>query len=225
MTKSGFSQRLTDIISSSPCNKEIIGEDYDWLIEQLQASHSYKTKALRPRIMLIPRMRKFGPKRQKFLCLVELNGKEQIVSKGKLIEELYPAKSKVTEANRHRSTVLASMRYCVADQISEYKDTVFLSEAKCGLTGMPINKCAGGYAIDHVKPFIQLVDEWLIKNNISYADIKLKGRGHKKHFANEKLWASWYDFHKANAILQPVCRSANSSAGKKGYEIQHLAQN
>lgn len=233
MNKSQFTSLLNSIISNSPCNYPIKQKYRDQLVPYLQQTNLYYTKACREGLSIIPRMRKFGPISQKFLVLEE-QGKEQIVAKSKLIESLYPTKSKLTPQAIHRSAVLAICRRLIDDQLQSFRLSVRaeigrLAKAgqmlearelnRCKLTGKSLNRCQT--AVDHVKPFIQLVDEWLEANKLSFDAIAIKGRGNSKYFENAELMTNWQQYHSKNAKLQMACNKANASAGAKGYSPKH----
>lgn len=229
MNKTNFTKELTNIIKTSRVGKPLNGEPLRFVLDACLKSNLYKTKASRDEVQVIPRMRKLGKIRQKFLMLVEDN-KELAIFKGKLIESLYPKKTKVNPEREHRTKVLASMRSLIEPQILAYREgqkkkiatLVKLGERekarelnKCKLTGQPLTTCR--VAVDHITPFIQLVDQWLELNELTFSDIKLKGRGNIKSFTSTKLANSWVDYHLDKASLQLTCSKANSRAGSKGY--------
>jgi len=232
MTKTEFIKQITLIIAKSPCNKPIRKDWADWLLPLLCTTSSYGKKAARPDIQLIVAYRKFGPRKSKFLVLKEAN-KELIIGKAKLIEAVYPTKSKRTPEQKHRGTILSIFRRLIEPQIFAFKKQVKqdindlakagkIKEAKllntCKLSGKSLNSCKT--ACDHVVPFAKLVDDWLISQNLQFKDISVKGRGSNKYFEEQSLMQDWYDYHAEHAVLQMVCSKANSSAGAKGYTCQ-----
>ena len=230
MNKSEFNTFLRKVISKSPCNRHIRADWAEILMPMLKQSKLYTKQANKPNIQLKCVYRKYGPRKSKFLALVDDANKELIIGKAKLIESLYPTKSKKTKEQKHREQILCVLRRIIEPQIKSFRAGIKsqiqqLAESgliqsakdlnKCKLTGKSLNSCKT--AVDHIIPFIQLVDEWLKMLGITFGDIKLKGRGHNKYFEDAELMQNWYEYHEQNAKLQMVCSRANSSAGKKGY--------
>lgn len=231
MNKTEFTKFYSEVLAKSPVNREIRQDFVDVLTPFLSNSTLYATKMSRPNLKLIPRIREFGyKKKQKFLCLVEQDGKELVVSKTKLINSLYPKKVKNTE-KEHRAEVIKILRHLVKDQmdcyrmlikkaIKELADNKQLVAAKklntCPLSGRSLNSCK--VAVDHIVPFIKLVDDWMLLQNLTFEGIKLKGRGNSKYFEDTQLMASWQEYHAVNSSLQLTCSDANLKASSKGYK-------
>lgn len=230
--KKEFSKFISLVIQTTPCNKPIRADWANELMPLLKTTSLFGKKANRENVKLICVYRKYGPKKQKLLALIEPNGKELIVGKTKLINCLYPVKSRRSKADVHRAEVLRIMRNIIKPQIANFRKQTkaqikalalagLAQSAKalntCKLSGKSLNSCKT--AVDHIIPFIQLADEWLESLNISYADIAIKGRGQYKYFADSMLTESWYGYHEQNAKLQMTCSRANSKAGKKGYKL------
>lgn len=231
LTKTEFAQRLTKIISATPCNKPIRQDYQEWLLPLLRTTSAFGKRSSENDAELICCYRKFGPRRQKFLAIRNSeSGKELVVAKGKLLQELYPTKSNQTPEQKHRSAILAILRKLIEPQIQAFrKETkklinqlsengdiqMAMAMNRCALSNRSLNSCKT--AVDHAIPFIQLVEQWLELHNFTYADIKLKGRGSNRYFAQIELMDDWCEYHSENAKLQMVCSSANSSAGAKGY--------
>lgn len=230
MNKTEFNNFLRFVLAKSVCGKPIRAEWASQLMPKLQEAKPYAKRALRPDAKLMCVFRKFGPKKQKFLMLTNDAGDELIIAKGKLLSALYPSKSKQTPEQKHRAEVLKVMRNIIKPQIKEFRiktkakivqlsEQGFMQEArelnKCKLSGRSLNSCKT--AVDHITPFVQLVDNWLIANSLTFDAIALKGRGQYRHFADADLATNWFTYHAQYAELQMACSRANSKAGKKGY--------
>lgn len=224
MNKTGFTRQYSKIIKESPNNRPISKTNQDFLLPFLIQSSLYGKKASREGIQIIPRNRKYGPKTQKFLTLVEPDGKELVIGKAKLIDNLFPKKAKKDPEKTHREKVLRTCRHIIQPQIADfrtnYKERVrnlseqgnqFLLDVitRCALSGKKLIACRT--AVDHVIPFIQLVDQWMEKEGLTFSDIRVKGK-------TMTLADSWFQYHLDNAGLQMVCSRANSSAGSKSYQ-------
>lgn len=228
MSKTKFAQQYAKLLAKTPCNKAILTDEDAWLRPFLEQSPLYSRKISRAGTVIKAVAREFGPKRQKFLAIVEPNGTEQIVAKGKLIASLWPSEPK---PKSQKLAVLAIMRASVAGQIAEFRSAIklqikalakagFADRAKalnsCKLTGRSLNTCRT--AVDHATPFLKLAEDWLELNGLVYDTIRIKGRGKNASFADEALLLSWQAYHKAEAKLQMTCASANSSANSRGYK-------
>ncbi len=72
--------------------------------------------------------------------------------------------------------------------------------------------------VDHdVKPFVQILDEFLQENSICLEDLKI--RGSKTGFRLRKLGRRWRKFHDANATLVGICAPCNGSLNSRGYRL------
>ena len=72
--------------------------------------------------------------------------------------------------------------------------------------------------VDHdVKPFVQILDEFLKETGLSLEDLKI--RGSKKGFKLRKLGRKWRKFHDANATLVGICAKCNGSLNSRGYRL------
>ena len=83
--------------------------------------------------------------------------------------------------------------------------------ARCG-------KVCRKLVVDHdVKPFVQILDEFLRENSLSLEDLKI--RGSKTGFRLRKLGRRWRKFHDANATLVGICAQCNGSLNSRGYRL------
>ena len=68
--------------------------------------------------------------------------------------------------------------------------------------------------IDHIgKPFVQLCDEFMAVNKLTYCDVPLIGPPNLKKFKDQVLWRAWQLFHEMHARLAPSLPRANRGAG------------
>lgn len=223
----------TGILKKYPCNAEVLGEDRQALLDILLQSDLYRTKASRENVKLEIKMLMFGGRRKhKYLVLSE-SGKELVVSKGKLLYSIVPYKGELTQL--HRNAVLVVMRKLIEEQIYEFKEKRReqimqlakdgkLAEARdllhCPLSGRLLSTCKHGTAVDHIKPFLQLAEEWLISKGLTFSDVLLGGGGISRYIKDEELAKDWQAYHKEHATLQVVCKSANSSKGAGDYKAK-----
>ena len=129
----------------------------------------------------------------------------------KCVENLYGS---YTKAKNVRANTLAALR-----------NEAFRSGAmqqvreKLGSTCARCKKECRKLVVDHdVKPFAQILDEFLAERGIALSDIKI--RGSKDGFRMKKLGARWRKFHDANATLVGLCAGCNGSLNSRGYRMQ-----
>jgi hypothetical protein len=69
--------------------------------------------------------------------------------------------------------------------------------------------------MDHVVPFVHLVDAWLVANGTDPASIHTHCSGVSRVFSSDTLLASWIAFHAAEATLRAVCSHCNVTRRRK----------
>jgi hypothetical protein len=135
------------------------------------------------------------------------------LSKSKLIEELFPTKSKLSPEEKHIGDVKRAARNIIEIQIKMYRDCIKLP-ITCPLSQKKLTNWKLIH-IDHKEPFINLFNDWLETNNINPQEIKLSGPQNQKTFKEETLKNSWYKYHLENAVLQCVYSKANLKKSNK----------
>jgi hypothetical protein len=129
----------------------------------------------------------------------------------KCIENLY---GKYTKAKDVRANTLAALR-----------NEAFRSEAiqtarkRLGSVCARCTKRCSRLVVDHdVKPFVQILDEFLEQNGVALTDLKI--RGSKDGFRLRSLGRQWRAFHDANATLVGLCSKCNGSLNSRGYRAR-----
>ncbi len=129
----------------------------------------------------------------------------------KCIENLYGS---YTRAKAVQANTLAALR-------NEAFRSGAMQKAREGL-GDSCARCQKGcrkLVVDHdVKPFAEILDEFLAENGISLSDIKI--RGSNTGFRLKKLGAKWRKFHDAHATLVGLCAACNGSLNSRGYRMK-----
>jgi hypothetical protein len=115
---------------------------------------------------------------------------------------------------RKKDKLTIALRECIRPQIMDFK---LKNEIKCCYC----NKIEGSltfcdFHIDHIKPFILLVDEFLQINTLPLPSefIKTEKLLYKFIDEDEDFKKKWYDFHLLNASLQVLCCECNEKKGK-----------
>lgn len=220
LNKGEFQKKLGNIVDSHRINSKIIGKPKDFILTCCRLTTSYSKMANEPDVEVRLRNMKIGPRKVKCIHLVRASDKfEQPVPRGKLVDLLYPPRKTVKQATpekKHALAVRAAMRTAVDYQLRAFRKSVRLP-AECVHTQKQI-RLGIKWDVDHIgKPFLQLCDEWVAAQKLTYLDLTLKGPPNLKKFKDDTLQRSWILFHEMNATLAPALSKANRSAGSGEY--------
>jgi hypothetical protein len=126
------------------------------------------------------------------------------------ITKIFTNGSKASKKKR----VQSAFRAAVKGQI-DYVRASTAAPFECPLTGKWIvdkSECE----VDHygINNFQKLLEQWMNLHSMHYDLIALDRKGDIK---DSDVYKSWYEFHKKNADLRLVEKSANRRKGAKGY--------
>lgn len=158
--------------------------------------------------------RSFNGKRVRGIALITPNsGHEVWVGKQVVVKAMFPNTNIPDQGKVNRREVLRSLRDIVEPQIREYRRRFAgKSVIKSSLTGRPI---LGPYHVDHVYPFIRLVEEWCRENGLDLETIAVRCRGTVCRLESIDLAESWFDYHALNAEFQVLDAAENTSKGAR----------
>lgn len=74
--------------------------------------------------------------------------------------------------------------------------------------------------LDHVIPFVKLIDYFCVRENLNYAEIELKRDSNKiggYQIKDDNIRGKWVKFHGENAQFQLLTKKCNSLLSCKGY--------
>lgn len=109
------------------------------------------------------------------------------------------------------------MRTAVDYQLRAFRKAVRLP-AECVHTHKQI-RLGIRWDVDHIgKPFLQLCDEWVELQGLTYLDLALKGPPNLKKFKDDKLQSHWILWHETHAVFAPSLPKANRSKGAGEYQ-------
>ena len=135
------------------------------------------------------------------------------VGKQVVVKAMFPNTNIPDQGKVNRREVLRSLRDIVEPQIREYRRRFAgKSVIKSSLTGRPI---FGPYHVDHVYPFIWLVEEWCRENALDLETIAVRCRGAVCRLESIDLAESWFDYHALHAEFQVLDASENTSKGSR----------
>lgn len=113
-----------------------------------------------------------------------------------------------------RSRVVEAFRFCVRDQLVNFRASVVLPTT-CALTGKVIQNKKELH-VDHRVPFWQLLERFRKENQFSLSAINIAGTGEHLSIMDPELQERWRTFHAEVAELQPALKEENL---RKGGEI------
>lgn len=149
---------------------------------------------------------------------------------GKLDKKTETKPSKRRRSTDARDKVLAACRAVIQDQIEDFRSEFwkqhFDKVQKAAADGEPIPKyprCelsgkslwSNKTHVDHVYPFVRMVDDWLASIGKSFDDIAVKQSRKLKRLTMGEYDESWWTYHKDFAKLRLVEARANMSKGAK----------
>lgn len=216
MNKKSFSEHWSKLVNKYRCGTEILGKDRKFILEACLKTSTYKKNAEKENIKVKVRNITIARgRRVRMLCL-ELGNQQQPISKSRIVEFIYPTKSRTKKKNTYVSEVRKSMRFLIKDQIITFRKNAKFPRV-CPITNSTIKK-GQKVDVDHFfKPFIQIADEFLQNKNLKYTDIKLEGPSTAKVFKDKQLQEEWQTYHKENAHLAILLSSTNRSKGCLDY--------
>jgi hypothetical protein len=121
--------------------------------------------------------------------------------------------------------VKAALRTEVDQQITDYRTKRFSvgSMVPCAVSGKPLTerRC---HVHHSVKPFLQIVDEFLCLNRDRWDDMETEASGATGYRLIDRIIAAdWMDFHRTHATLEIVSAEENLKAGASGYRMSFKA--
>lgn len=221
LNKGEFSERVSDIVKNHPINAKIIGKPKDLILTACRMTDRWGKMANDPTVEVRIRNWKMGPRKVKTIVLFRpADKREQPVTKGQLVDQLYPPRKTVNHASpekKHAHAVRAAMRTAVDYQLKEYRKTLKYP-VECYHTQRQIRR-GMRLDVDHiVKPFVQICDEFVQSFGLTYCDISLIGPPNLKRFKDSEMYDAWKLFHEMHARLAPSCPKANRAAGSGEYQ-------
>jgi hypothetical protein len=219
MKKTETAKTYSQILSKIAVGKPVVNEDREFLLGLLTRTSKYGGKAAQPDVKIMVRMVEIGRGRRVRMFSLEGDsltnpGKYSKipVSKAKVLEELFPSKTKKDPLVVKVGQVRQALRMAVDDQIKEFRNSVVYPTV-CVETGGILTKRSRTH-VDHYEiPFVQLVEDWLNSLDLYYSTLVLVGPPTAKRLLDESLTKSWGEYHREFARLALVDASANMKKG------------
>ena len=212
--KKGFSAKWSGMVASYEPGVTLTPADTSFVNDILLRIPRFARVLARGRVSYRVVNRTFNGKRVKGVVLVTPNsGYEVWVGKQVVVKAMFPPVNVPDLSKENRRNVLRALRGVIEPQIAEYRRRFRgQSVVKSSLTGKPI---FGPYHIDHVYPFIRLVEEWCREKGIDLETLAVKCRGATCKLVSTDLAESWFDYHALHAEFQVLDAAENVSKGSK----------
>lgn len=121
--------------------------------------------------------------------------------------------------------VKAALRIEVDPQIIDYRTKRFANSptVSCAISGKPLTerRCQVHHS---VKPFLQIVDEFLLSNQHRWHEMETEAAGATGYrLRDTAIAADWASFHRTHATLEIVSPEENRALGAGGYRMSFKA--
>ena len=212
--KKQFSAKWSEIIASYEPGLSVSKSDYCFLSDVLIRIPRFSRIMDRGRVDYKVVKKAFNGKRVKGIVLVTPNSSYEVwVGKKYVMDSIFPKSTAPDPAKENRKNAIRALRGVIEPQIQEYRNR-FKGQRliKSSLSGKPI---LGPYHVDHVYPFIRLVEEWCRENQYDLETIPVKCRGAICRLQSVEMAESWFDYHSFHAEFQILDASENTSKGSK----------
>jgi len=215
--KKQFGATWSGIVASYELGISLSGEDAEFFKNvclKIERFRKIILKAGKAEFRIVNK--EFNGKRVKGVVMLPLGSKSEVwIGKKYVMDRVFP-RSRLPDASKeNRKNVLKALRSIIEPQVDVFRGRVSREPViKSSLTGRPI---FGAYHVDHVYPFIRLVEEWCRENSLDLETIPVKCRGAQCKLESVQMAESWFDYHALNSQFQVLDASENIKKGAKYY--------
>lgn len=212
--KKQFSIKWTGVVLGHEAGVTISEGDTQFLVKVLSRVSRFARIMDRGKVSFKVVYKVFNDKRVKGIVMVTPNSSYHVwVGKQLVMKALFPPTNLPDPGKENRRNTLRALRGVIEPQIEEYrKRFAGKSVIKSSVTGEPI---FGTYHVDHVYPFIRLVEEWCRENGYDLETIPVKCKRTVCSLVSVDMAESWFDYHALNAKFQVLNASENISKGSR----------
>lgn len=197
-TKKEVIDKVRNIVKSTPVNTIISENDSIFLLKILKHHHDFKNKCGIGIKHLEIRSNPSWNGSSLGIWIIRIDNSEVDIS---WVNALKP-----DGGPSIKEGISNSARYEISSQIHDFHNNGKCD--LCDLCGYSMNR---GYQlnVDHIKPFEELFYEFLIENNLNYADIETRDLGVESEFYDRILANKWIEYHKNKATLRLTHKQCN----------------
>lgn len=212
--KKQYGQRWSGIVAGYEVGTTLSPGDTAFLTESISGIARFAKIMARGRVTFRVVQHTFNGRKVKGVAIVTPgSGREVWIGKQVVMKALFPPTNRPDPAKENRRQVLRALRNIIEPQIRQYRGQFAgKSVIKSSLTGKPI---FGAYHVDHVYPFIRLVEEWCRENGYDLETIPVRCRGTDCRLESIEMAESWFDYHAFHAEFQVLDASENTSKGSR----------
>lgn len=215
--KGQFSKTWKDIVARCELGVILTGRDRDFMWDVCNKIERFRKILERPGTPEFRIVNKtFNGKRVRGIVILTPNSRHEVwVGKAYVMERLFPRGYLPDPSKVNRRNAIKALRETIQPQIDQFKKRVSnQSLVKSSLSGKPI---IGPYHVDHVYPFIRMVEEWCRENGVDLENVPVKCVGVSCRLESIELSESWFDYHSLNAKYQILDPVENITKGAKYY--------
>jgi hypothetical protein len=212
--KTQFSKKWSSLVASYEVGTSVSKTDSEFLTDVLRRIPRFLRIIEKgdPTYKIVNKV--FNGKKVKGIVMVTPNSRFELwAGKQAAMKILFPPVKPRDPGKENRKKALKAMRSIIEPQIKEFRRRFAgKSVIKSSLTGKPI---FGAYHVDHVYPFIRLVEEWCRENGYDLETIPVKCMGVNCQFDSIDMAESWFDYHSFHAEFQVLDAKENVSKGSR----------
>lgn len=212
--KKQFGNKWSEIVSGYETGQCLYGSDEKFVSDVLSRIPRFASVMKRGRYALKVVQKTFNGKRVRGIVLVTPNSRfEMWAGKQAVVKAMFPPANAPDPGKVNRKNVLKALRSIIEPQVQQYRSRFSgKSVIKSSVSGKPI---FGPYHVDHVYPFIRLVEEWCRENGLDLETMPVKCYGAQCRLSSVDMAESWFDYHAFHAEFQILDASENVSKGSK----------
>lgn len=207
--KKQFGSKWTGIVNKHEIGVPIARKDRKFLLEVLRKIPKYSTLSDTVQFYVVCRV--FNGKKVRGIEMK--NRRSYWIGKQYVMKAIFPPTKAPDPSKENRRNALKALRGVIEPQIMEYRKRFSNKPVvKSSLSGKPI---FGTYHVDHVYPFIRLVEEWCREKGYDLETIPVKCKGVTCRLKSVEMAESWFDYHSFHAEFQILDASENTSKGSR----------
>jgi hypothetical protein len=212
--KGQFGAKWSGIVNGYEPGVTVSAGDTAFLVDVLSRISRFSRVMDRGRVTFRIVQKTFNGKRVRGVVMVSPNsGYEVWVGKDKVVKAMFPRTTLPDPGKENRRNVLKALRGVIEPQIQQYRARFRgQSVIKSSMTGKPI---FGPYHVDHVYPFVRLVEEWCRERGYDLETLPVKCMGTVCKLADSDTAEDWFDYHALHAEYQVLDASENVSKGSR----------
>jgi hypothetical protein len=214
--KSQFGKEWSRIVSQYEVGTTLSNSDKRFVSEVCAKVDRFRRVLNRYNVEFRIVQKVFNGRKVKGLVIASTSSRYEVwIGKSYLMDRLFPKKNLPDPGKVNRKNALRALRNIIEPQVELYRRRVSNNPViRSDFSGKPI---LGPYHVDHVYPFIRLVEEWCRDNGIDLERVPVKCKGVSCKLESVEMSESWFEYHSVKAKFQVLDASENISKGSRYY--------